>query len=49
LNFHHGSRLADLRANFQRRFDLAGFQKVRKALDPRNILGNTLTDSVLQA
>jgi L-galactono-1,4-lactone dehydrogenase len=49
LNFHEGSRSAELSKNFRQRFDLAGFQKVRAALDPRSIFGNNLTDIVLRA
>jgi len=49
LNFHVGQeRLAELRRNIKQRFDVAGFLKVRKSLDPKNVLGNTLTDKVFE-
>jgi len=50
LDFHVGrSRLADLQANMRRRFDVDGFLRVRRDLDPQNVLGNRLTDTALQA
>jgi L-galactono-1,4-lactone dehydrogenase len=48
LDFHSGpERLADLRANLSRRFDLGTFRSLRKSLDPNNVLGNRLTDEAL--
>jgi len=49
LNFHSGEeRLAAMRQSYRQRFDVDGFNKVRRSLDPKNILGNTLTDEVFK-
>lgn len=49
LAFHQGEeRLAALRSNLRRRFDLDTFNKIRQSLDPNNIFGNKLTDMALK-
>jgi len=48
LDFHSGSqRLAALRQNLGRRYDLETFGALRKSLDPKNLFGNKLTDTAL--
>jgi len=48
LDFHKGpARLADLKKHYGQRFDLVEFRKLRKALDPKNLFGNKLTDTAL--
>merc|ERR1712151_1061370 len=48
LDFHKGpARLADLKKYYGQRFDLVEFRKLRKALDPKNLFGNKLTDTAL--
>lgn len=50
LDFHQGeARLADLKRNYGKRFDLSEFRKLRKSLDPKNLFGNKLTDTALAA
>merc|ERR1712176_1641717 len=49
LDFHQGyQRLAALQANMRKRYDIDSFKKVRRELDPQNILGNALMDTVLK-
>merc|ERR1719221_1945105 len=48
LDFHKGpARLAELKKHYGQRFDLVEFRKLRKALDPKNLFGNKLTDTAL--
>lgn len=48
LDFHQGNaRLADLKKNYGQRFDLEEFRKLKKSLDPNNLFGNKLMDTVL--
>jgi len=48
LDFHKGAaRLADLKHNYGQRFDLTEFRKLKKSLDPKNLFGNKLMDTVL--
>merc|ERR1712087_291311 len=47
LDFHKGAtRLAELKAQYAKRHDLVEFRKLRKTLDPHNLFGNKLTDTV---
>lgn len=47
LAYHQGkARLENLRSNLARRFQMDRFSELRRELDPRNILGNRLLDSV---
>lgn len=48
LDFHKGAeRLAELKKNYGKRFDLVEFGRLRKSLDPQNLFGNKLTDTAL--
>jgi len=50
LDFHQGpARLADLKTHYGQRFDLVEFRRLRKSLDPQNLFGNRLTDTVLSS
>jgi L-galactono-1,4-lactone dehydrogenase len=50
LAFHEGQRrLEDLRSNFRERFDVQSFVEARRRLDPNNILGNRLIDTIFKA
>jgi len=49
LDFHRGrTGLQELRSNMRQRFDVDAFLKLRKELDPNNILGNRLIDEALK-
>jgi len=49
LAFHAGrQRLDTLRQEFRRRFNVDGFLKTRRELDPKNVLGNTLVSTVFK-
>jgi len=48
LDFHQGLvRLADLKTNYGQRFDLEEFSSLKTSLDPKNLFGNKLMDTVL--
>lgn len=50
LAFHEGQRrLEDLQRNFRERFDTQSFVEARRRLDPNNILGNRLIDTIFKA
>lgn len=40
--------LAELRARLRRRYPLEAFEAARQRLDPKNILGNELLDTLLR-
>ncbi|CAE8686870.1 unnamed protein product, partial [Polarella glacialis] len=46
LDFHLGARLEEMQAAMRSRFDIAAFCKARRELDPQNVLGNKLIDTV---
>lgn len=46
LDFHRGQRLGELQAAYRARFDTEGFRQARRALDPHNVLGNRLIDTI---
>jgi len=49
LNFHKGSRLSVMKESLAMRYDCTGFQAQRRALDPQNVLGNRLMDTIFHS